>query len=104
MAVLPEIDQTLSWMAAALYANYSFSDLFSLSARGEVFDDSDGLIFGITDNSVMEFTLAGNIKVEGFTLIPEIRLDAASKPTFTDTKEGLTKSVPSVLLAAVYKF
>ncbi len=104
MLVLPEPDRTYDWKALALYANYGFSDLFSLSFRGEVFDDGDGVIFGITDNQVMEFTLAGNIKVDGFTLIPEIRLDTASEPTFSDGKEGFTRSVASALIAAVYKF
>ncbi len=104
MLVLPESDRNSNWKAAALYVNYTFSDLFALSFRGETFDDSDGVIFGIAGNNVMEFTLAGNIKVDGFTLIPEIRLDSASEPTFNDGKDGLTKSVASALIAAVYKF
>jgi len=102
--VLPETDRTTDWKAAALYVNYGFSNLFSLSFRGEVFDDSDGIIFGVANNKVMEFTLAGNIKVDGFTLIPEIRLDSSAEPTFNDGKDGLTKSVASALIAAVYKF
>ena len=104
MLVLPESNRSINWKAAALYANYSFSDLFALSFRGEVFDDSDAVIFGIAGNQVTEFTLAGNIRVDGFTLIPEIRLDSATEPTFNDGKDGLTKSVVSALIAAVYKF
>jgi len=104
MLVLPETDRTTDWKAAALYLNYAFTDVFGLSFRGEVFDDSDGVIFGVADNQVMEFTLAANLKVDGFTLIPEIRLDTASEDTFADGKEGFTKSVPSALIAAVYKF
>lgn len=102
--VLPESDRTSDWKAAALYLNYACTDIFGLSFRGEVFDDSDGVIFGIAHNHVMEFTLAGNIRVDGFTLIPEVRLDTASEATFADGKDGFTKSVPSALLAAVYKF
>ncbi len=104
MVVLPETDRNSDWKAAALYVNYGFSDLFSLSFRGEVFDDADGIAFGIADNTVMEYTLAGNIKVGDFTLIPEIRLDSSSEPTFNDGKDGMTKSVASGLIAAVYKF
>ena len=104
MLLLPESNRTIDWKAAALYVNYTFSDHFGLSARGEVFDDADGVIFGIADNKVMEFTLAGNIKVEGFTLIPEVRLDSAAALAFHDGKDGLTKTVASGLIAAVYKF
>lgn len=45
-----------------------------------------------------------DVKGNGFTLIPEVRLDSATGPTFHDGKDGLTKTVASALIAAVYKF
>lgn len=105
-AVTPEAtsDKTSQWRGAALYFNQAVSDAFTLSLRGEVFDDPDGLIFGVADNSVKEITLTGNWKLHGLNIMPEIRYDFASEKIFADGDGGSVSSYPSFLIAAYYKF
>ena len=106
---------TNSWNGAALYVNYAFSPKFTLAARGEVFNDKNGLK-GYTytddiksgqtvlDNSVTAFTLSGNIKLDAFTIIPEIRIDSGKQSFWADDKGKAQKGETSFILAAVYKF
>ena len=68
----------------------SHLDLFTL--------DTDG------DGNVMEFTLSGNYKVGGFTFIPEFRIDMTSEDSFLDSDGEATSLMPSLTMAAVYKF
>lgn len=82
----------------AVYANYAVSDNFILAARGESFNDSKGVVFGVQPK-IAAFTLSGNFKVDALTIIPELRFDSADKAVF-----GAKKSATSYLLAAVYKF
>lgn len=102
-AVDPNKFNAATWYGAALYVNYSFSDVFGLGLRAEHFNDADGVryisAFGIVptaDNGtpgsggvqgvVMNaFTLTGDIKLKDghFNLKPEVRFDIAS-PQFVD--------------------
>jgi hypothetical protein len=52
----------------------------------------------------MEFTLSGNYKVGGLTFIPEFRIDTTSEDSFLDADGNATNMMPSLNLAAVYKF
>jgi Putative beta-barrel porin-2, OmpL-like. bbp2 len=82
----------------AVYANYAVSDQFTLAARGESFNDSKGVVFGVSPK-IAAFTLSGNFKVDALTIIPELRFDKADQAIF-----GTKKTAISYLLAAVYKF
>lgn len=82
------------WSGAALYANYAFSDAFTLAARTEYISDTDGLIMGAMNGSVMGLTLSGNIHLGSLTIIPEFRTD--SGPEMDD--------IAGFILAAVYSF
>jgi hypothetical protein len=62
-----------------------------------------GEAVGVADNKIVDLTLSANIKLDGLTIIPEIRYDNATQSIFLD-KTGAKKSSPSVLLAAVYAF
>lgn len=98
-----------SFLGFAVYPKLTLSDNFALGLRGEYFSiknnhlgiiqlDSNG------DGDVMEFTLSGNYKTGGLTFIPEIRIDKTSENSFAD-KDGKAKDLmPSLTLAAVYKF
>jgi len=102
---VPEEGETTSWFGAALYANYAFSDAFTLGFRGEYIGDADGEILGATDGSVTSFTLSGNYHVGGLKIIPEFRIDMAESEVFPDGDTGkFTDAVPVFLLAAVYSF
>ena len=101
--ILEESENT-NWYGAALYANYAFSDAFTLGLRGEYIGDGDGLILGAVDGSVFDFTVSGNIHLGPFTLIPEFRIDAAGKDVFVDANGAETGTSSALMLAAIYAF
>lgn len=98
-----------SFTGVAVYPKLTLSENFALGLRAEYFmiKNYHLNIFGLDnegDGNVMEFTLSGNYKVGGLTLIPEVRIDKTSEDSFED-KDGDAKSImPSLTLAAVYKF
>lgn len=93
-----------AWNGSALYLNYAFSPKFILAARGEMFNNKDAIKYGVTDNTITAFTLSGNIKIDAFTIIPEIRFDSSKKSIWTDADGKAKASETSFILAAVYKF
>ena len=93
-----------SWYGAALYANYAFSDAFTLGLRGEYIGDDDGLISGVIDNNITSFTLSGNIHLGPITLIPEFRIDTSKEDAFFDKDGHPTSTSPALIFAAVYSF
>lgn len=93
-----------SWFGAALYANYAFSELFTLGLRGEYIGDPDGEILGATDGSVLSLTASGNFHIGALTIIPEFRVDHSPNEVFPGDGGKLTQSLPVVLVAAVYSF
>lgn len=98
-----------SFMGVAVYPKVTLSESFAIGLRAEYFGVSKGHlgIFGTDsggDGSVTEFTLTGNYKVGGLTLIPEFRIDQTSEDSFLDADGKVTNMMPSLSLAAVYKF
>ncbi|MEO5602684.1 MAG: outer membrane beta-barrel protein [Cyclobacteriaceae bacterium] len=105
-----------TFMGFALYPKVTLSESFALGLRAEYFsvtnghlgifgtDDQDGFGNEIGKGSVMEFTLSGNYKVGGLTFIPEVRIDQTSEDSFVDADGKATNMLPSLNLAAVYKF
>ena len=105
-----------TFMGFAVYPKITLSESFALGLRAEYFGVTNGHlgIFGtdeqdtagneIGKGSVMEFTLSGNYKVGGLTFIPEFRIDQTSEDSFLDADGNATNMMPSVNLAAVYKF
>ena len=86
---------------AAIYPQLTTSDSFSIGVRGEFF----GLhADGFDDDTVIAATLSANYKIENLTIIPEIRLDSWSEEFYFDNDLEPTKSLASVLVAAVYNF
>jgi len=86
----------------ALYPQYSVSKNVALGLRGEYFNVKK------TDLSPAEsttsFTLSANIKHEGLTLIPEIRLDNNQNPIFLNKNSDPTKKASQFSLSLVYSF
>ncbi|HEU5290310.1 MAG TPA: outer membrane beta-barrel protein, partial [Cyclobacteriaceae bacterium] len=56
------------------------------------------------DGSVMEFTLSANYKTGGLTFIPEFRIDKTSEDSYVSDSGEAKSLLPSINLAAVYKF
>jgi len=98
-------DDDVEFSGVALYPQYTFSDSFALGARFEAFSE-DGLgaigdISGEGDNT--SFTITGSYSSGNFIFKPEIRIDSASDKFYTDA-DGLTDSLSSFLVAAIYSF
>ena len=92
-----------TWYGAALYLNLDPKPWFGLTLRGEYFSDKDNVKLPTT--KVFATTLSANFKVDGFTFIPEFRLDNAKDEIFLKS-DGTTfgKSTGSFILAAIYSF
>ncbi|HYG17591.1 MAG TPA: outer membrane beta-barrel protein [Ohtaekwangia sp.] len=98
-----------SFVGFAVYPKLTLSETFSLGLRGEYFSIKKGHlgIFGLDDEgdgNVIALTLSGNYKVGDLTLIPEIRMDKTSEDSFLKKDGEATDMMPSLTLAAVYKF
>ena len=98
-----------SWWGSALYVNVDPASWLGLTLREEYFSDRNGLKITtmppMTDGcNIFATTLSANFRVNSFIIIPEFRVDKASKDIFT-AKDGSAKgSNPSVLVAAIYQF
>lgn len=91
----------------AFYPSYSITDAFALGLRAEYFQakkNAAGFSGVVADESVTAFTLSGNYKNGGFTLIPEFRLDNGSASQFFESNGSATKSASQATLAVVYGF
>jgi hypothetical protein len=113
-------DQPKYWSGANLYLSYKFSDLFSLGARLEYFDNTSGVRALLTNGKgtdVHTYTLTGNFYLADgrLNLKPEFRFDDFMKMTgpagedepqqFMDSNGKFTKSTQSTLgMAVIYKF
>lgn len=112
----PEDDgaDATSFFGVALYPKLTLSESFSLGLRAEYFAIKKGHlgIIGLDgdgDGSVTAFTLTGNYKVGGLTIIPELRMDKTSEDSFYKLKDNGTDAdikdqMITANLAFVYKF
>ena len=96
-----------NWWGSGLYFNYNPKTWFGLNLRTEYFSDKNqqNVFAGIPGGgNVFENTLSANFKVDNLTIIPEFRLENASKEIYTKSSGAGTKSSGSFLVAVVYKF
>ena len=99
-----------TWGGVALYTNYSVSDVFSIGARYENFNNQDG-VRGLrkadgTGVSVNSLTVTTTFTVaDGHLLIkPEFRSDSYDKNFFVDGDGKSLKSQATLGLAVIAKF
>jgi hypothetical protein len=96
-------DDAPGFYGAALYPQIATSENFKIGLRAELFQETDGdfgaIGTGVADSSVFATTLTGNYSIGSLTIIPELRLDAASEAAFIGDK-----ALSSFALAAVYSF
>lgn len=100
-----------SFFGVAIYPKVTISDNFALGLRGEYFSSTKfhtlASPIGIDNSgkgSVIATTLSANCKIGGLTLIPEARIDMTSENSYRDKDGKATDMIPSLTLAAVYKF
>jgi hypothetical protein len=96
-------DVKSSWFGSALYFNYDPTDKYGLTLRAEYFDDKNGV--ATIGSDILAITLSANYKLGPLTIIPELRLDNASKTAIFEKSNGTsTKGATTAVVAAVYKF
>ena len=96
-----------SWWGSALYLSVDPKDWFGLTLRGEYFNDDNQLkVYAAQPEggNIFATTLSANFKVNALTIIPEFRIDKASKDIFVDKDGAPASKAGSFLVAAVYTF
>jgi hypothetical protein len=96
-----------SWSGIATYLNFDPIEKFGITLRSEIFNDKNQLAaLGAAKSgaSIFANTISGNIKLGGFTIVPELRLESAGENVFFTKSGTATGSATSFLLAAYYKF
>lgn len=92
-----------NWSSNAAYLVYNPTSKFGLALREEYFSDKDGVKIAGAEN-IFASTLSANFHIANLTIIPELRLDNAKNTIYTKGDGTTTKSDPSFILAATYKF
>lgn len=101
-----------SFYGFAIYPKLTISETFAIGLRAEQFTTTKNHFGGLPlmtldsdgKGSVTALTLSANIKKGPLTIIPEARIDSASDDSFYDKDGKAVKTLPSLTLAAVYKF
>lgn len=106
-ALLPTggINQAV-WFGLSLYLNYSISDDWFTSLRGEVFDDKDGYRTGVRQNW-REATLSLDYRaIKNLHIIAETRHDFSNVTAFINkgSNPGLNQNQQSYALDLMYVF
>ena len=95
-------DAENDFTGAALYAQYSLSDAFSIGLRPEIFMSKSA---GVDNDDIIALTAAANYKVGNLTIIPEVRIDSYENDIqLSADATNMGSSLASVLVAAVYSF
>lgn len=96
-----------SWWGSALYLNLDPKSWLGFTLRGEYFSDDNQLkMFSAAPEggSIFATTLSANFKVSSLIIIPELRVDNASKKIFSDKNGNPASAAGSFLVAVVYPF
>jgi hypothetical protein len=100
-AVAPGTDA--QWSGTAGYLRLVITSSFALIARGESFDDGDGVRTGIAQ-SLSEFTLTPELRLTPHLLVRgDVRIDHSNHKVFEKSNE-MAQSQPSILFDAIYSF
>ncbi|MFN7099660.1 MAG: outer membrane beta-barrel protein [Flavobacterium sp.] len=103
-----DVDSDLDgeWFSLVGYASVSVKESLSLAYRLEYFNakDATASLGQLRGSSVVGNTLSLNYKVGNMTIIPEIRVDAASEDIFTNSAAAPKGLTAYALLATTYTF
>jgi len=91
------------WCGAAGYARFAVTPTFALIARGESFDDRDGVRTGIAQ-TLGEFTVTPELRLTEHLIVRgDARLDHSNHHVF-EKGQSASQSQPSVLMDVIYSF
>ncbi len=92
---------SVKWSGFSGIVKFDINDMYSISVRGESFDDKDGVRTG-TIQKLTEFTVTPEIRLAGGLVVrPEYRHDSSNKESFYN---GTKKSQDTYALAAMYRW
>ncbi|MCU0429741.1 MAG: porin [Cytophagaceae bacterium] len=107
----------LDWGGVAIYTTYKVSDVFTIGARYEYFEDYFGVRYlGGTmpaaagaanpkvNNNSLTITGAFTLANGNFILKPEFRFDGSSVALYEDKNGGAIKEQKTIGLATIFKF
>lgn len=105
-AALPTgIDGRAKWQGIAGYINYKFTDKWSSSVRGEIFEDSNGFRTGVRQNWRAATVTVGYAPIKNAEIHAEVRRDFSNQNAFTNSHLVDTNDVgQSFALEGYYKF
>jgi Putative beta-barrel porin-2, OmpL-like. bbp2 len=90
-----------TWFGFAGIVKYDFNDTYSLSVRGETFNDPEGIRTGMQQN-LNEWTVTPEIRIAGGLIVrPEYRHDMSDKQSFDN---GAKKSQDTIALGTMYRW
>lgn len=92
-----------SWWGGALYLNLDPRPWFGLTLRSEYFNDEKDTRLP-APASIVANTLSANFRIDGFTFIPEFRVENANTPIYTRHDGTPTYAAASFVFAAIYSF
>ncbi len=93
--------ENAEWSGISSIVKFDINDTYSLSLRGESFDDKDGFRTGIAQ-TLTEMTATVEVRLaNGMVLRPEYRHDSSGKPSFDN---GTKNSQITIALGAMYRW
>ena len=97
------ITSAATWSGAAGYLRATITPSFALIARGESFDDRDGVRTGVAQ-TISEFTLTPELRLTPHLLArADGRVDHSNRAVF-EKANGLVRSQPTILFGLIYSF
>jgi len=100
-AVAEGVDAT--WHGIALYGKYAVCSDFSVTVRGEQFNDEDGVRTGVTQH-LREVTFTPDFKIsKNFELRSDVRFDHSNKNVF-EKDNGFTDHQTTIAVNALFFF
>jgi len=92
-----------SWSGIAGYLRIDVTPSFALTARGETFDDGDGVRTGVAQ-TLSEYTVTPEVRVTSHLRVrADARVDRSNHPVFEKT-QGFAKSQTTLLANVLYSF
>lgn len=92
---------SVKWNGFSGIVKFDINDTYSVSVRGESFDDKDGVRTGVAQK-LTEYTVTPEVRLaNGLVLRPEYRHDSSDKQSFDN---GTKKTQDTIALGAMYRW
>jgi hypothetical protein len=94
----------VKWSGFSAIVKYDINDMYSISVRGEQFDDKDGVRTG-TVQKLTEYTITPEIRLaSGLIVRPEYRHDSSNEEVFNANAGDKKKSQDTIALGVMYSW